>query len=175
MRVESWYDDAGTVKGLWFEFTADKEDELINLPKNTPVGAIASKAILSNFSRKYARTVEKTAEVIVPKLLEYLPWYYVRSAGVPKIIVHDNDIEEPNFLNEIFESKMLSDSKDDDQEINGIKFNVTHVKLRAKASRKYLPIVKHLPVDSIAVDPRVSDAHLDKLLHGKSMKLSGHS
>lgn len=138
VRVESWYDDTGTIKGRWFKFTADKEDERIELPDNTSVGPIGSKVILSNFQSKYAESVEKTAEAIAPKLLEHLLWYYVRSAGVPKVILYDDDIEEPLELDKIFKSEMLSDSRHEDLDINGVKFNITHVKLRAKASRKHV-------------------------------------
>ena len=164
VRVESWYDDVGTIKGRWFEFTADKEDELIKLPDDTTVGPIGSKVILSNFQNKYAESVEKTAEAIAPKLLEHLLWYYVRSAGVPRIVVHDDDNEEPLELDKIFKSEMLSDSRHEDLDINGVKFNITHVKLRAKASRKHViaycaaqRLVKEEPLDIAGLSNSISD------------------
>lgn len=164
VRVESWYDDDGMVKGRWFRFTTDNEDEPLDIPEKTTIGAVGSKIILSDFQSKYAQSVEKTAEAIAPKLLEHLLWYYVRSAGVPKIVLHDDDIKEPLKLNEIFKSEMLSDSKDDDLEIKGVKFNVTHVKLRAKASRKHViaycaaqRLVKEEPLDIAGLSNSISD------------------
>ena len=164
VHIESWYDDKGTIKGRWFQFTAENEDELIDLTDDTPVGTIGSKVVLSNFQNKYAQSVEKTAEAIAPKLLEHLLWYYVRSAGVPRITVHDDDVDKPLELHEIFKAEMLSDSKDDDLEINGVKFNVTHVKLRAKASRKHViaycaaqRLVKEEPLDIAGLSNSISD------------------
>lgn len=164
VRVESWYDDTGTIKGRWFEFTADNEDKLIELPDDAPVGTIGSRVVLSNFQNKYAQSVEKTAEAIAPKLLEHLLWYYVRSAGVPRIVVHDDDIDDPLELAEIFKSEMLSDSRHEDLEINGVKFNITHVKLRAKASRKHViaycaaqRLVKEEPLDIAGLSNSISD------------------
>lgn len=40
-----------------------------------------------------------------------------------------------------------------------------------KVAPQYLPIVKNLPKGSLAIDPGVSDAHLDRLLHGKKYEV----
>ena len=169
VRIESWYDDSGTIKARWFQFTTDKENELIEIPKKPPNGAVGSKVYLSDFHAKYAQSVEKTADAIALKLLEHLLWYYVRSAGVPKIILHDDDIDESLQLDEIFKRQVLSDSKNDDFDVNGEKFNLTHVKLRdkaAKASRKHViaycagqRLVKEEPLDIAGLNKSISDEH----------------
>lgn len=163
VKVESRYDDNGAPTGRYFHFTA--EDEVV--PKELPDNAmsdIGSKVTLSGFRPSYAQAVEKTAEAIASRLLEHLLWYYVRSNGVPHISVHDDDAAEAIHLNDMFKKEMLSDSKDDDLEIKGIKFNVTHVKLRAKMARKHViaycaaqRLVKEETLDIPGLSASISD------------------
>lgn len=68
VRGESWYDDAGSVKGRFFQFTAENEDQQIDLPENTPIGEIGSKIILESFRSTYAQSVEKTADAIASRV-----------------------------------------------------------------------------------------------------------
>ena len=166
VRIESWYDDGGTIKGRWIKFTTNNEDEPIDIPEETPTGEIGSKVYLSDFQTRYAQSVEKTASAIASKLLEHLMWFYVRSTGGPRIILHDDDIDDPLQLAEIFKDVMRSDFKTDDLEVNGKKFNVTHVKFRGKDSRKHViaycagqRLVKEESLDIAGLSNSIFDEH----------------
>ena len=166
VRIESWYDNAGTIKGRWFHFTTDNEVKQIDIPGQTLTGEIGSKVCLLNFQARYAQSVEKTVDAIASKLLEHLLWYYVRPTGVPKIILHDGDNDDPLQLNEIFKREILLESNNDDLEIKEEKFNIMHVKLRAKTSRKHViaycagqRLVKEESLDIAGLSNSISDKH----------------
>lgn len=138
VRVNSWYAANGQVKARWFQFTEKDEVEKIGVPEGTHQGEIGSKVILDGFRSSYSKAVEKTAETIAYRLLEYLLWYFIRSSSVPKIIVKDDYAEQAFDLDSIFENDMLSESKNDDFTIKDEKFNITHVKLRPRNARKHM-------------------------------------
>ena len=138
IKVESWYSDDDEIKPRWFNFSTEKEDEPFDPPKGTPIGQVGSKVVFDGFQEGYAVAVEKTSDAIASRLLGHLLWYYVRAAGVPTIIIHDDGAEAPINLNTVFDAERITDSKNEDFAIKGAKFNITHVKLRVKANRKHV-------------------------------------
>lgn len=135
IRIESWYDEEGITKARWFGFTAENEVQPIDAPSSK--GEIGSRVVLDGFLNKYAQSVEKTADSIACRLMEHLLWYFVRSTGVPRIAIHDDDVEEPLYLNELFKTELLRDCSSEEIEIKGIRFSIAHVKLRADAVLKH--------------------------------------
>lgn len=93
---------------------------------------------LMGFRPGYAKAVEKTAEAIAGKLLEHTLWYYVRSAGVPRIVITDDQADEPIELNDLFDVHMHGGSDHKTFTIKGVQFDITHVKFRARADRKHV-------------------------------------
>ena len=135
IRIESWYDEGGVTKARCFNFTAEKEVQLEDAPNSN--GEIGSRVVLEGFRAAYAQSVEKTADSIAFKLMEHLLWYFVRSAGVPKIAIHDDDADEALYLNDLFNSELVKGCENDSVEIKGVNFNIAHVKLRANAIHKH--------------------------------------
>ena len=135
IRIKSWYEEEGITKARWFDFTAENEVQPTDAPKSE--GEIGSSVVLDGFRTRYARSVEKTADSIALRLMEHLLWYFVRTAGVPQIEIHDEDAEDPLCLNDMFNTGLLKDWKEDSVEIKGVNFNITHVKLRRNATPKH--------------------------------------
>ena len=163
IRIESWYEEEGATKARWFDFTAENEVQSIDVPNSE--GAIGSRVVLDGFRARYAQSVEKTADSIAFRLMEHLLWYFVRSAGVPQIEIHDDDGEEPLRLNEMFNADLLKDWKDNSIEIKGVEFNITHVKLRANATLKHSiaycaarRLVKKVAVEMPGLTESISDS-----------------
>lgn len=93
---------------------------------------------LKGFRSGYAKAVEKTAETIAGRLLEHTLWYYVRSTGVPRIVVTDDQIDDPIELSDLFDAHMHGGSDHRTFTIKDVQFDITHVKFRARADRKHV-------------------------------------
>ena len=135
IRVESWYDEGGVTKARCFNFTAENEVQLEDAPDSN--GEIGSRVVLDNFRTKYARSVEETVDSIAFRLMEHLLWYFMRSSGVPRIAIHDDDADEALYLNDLFNSELIKDWENDSVKIKSVNFNIAHVKLRANATLKH--------------------------------------
>ena len=163
IRIKSWYEEEGITKARWFDFTAENEVQPIDVPNSE--GAIGSKVLLDGFRTRYAQSVEKTADSIAFRMMEHLLWYFVRSADVPQIEIHDDDSEEPLCLNDMFNTDLLKDWKNDSIEIKGVNFSIMHVKLRANATPKHSiaycaarRLVKKEAVEMPGLTPSISDS-----------------
>lgn len=164
VRIESWYEQDGLVKGRFFQFSLNDGATLLDQPAEASADHIGSKVFLEGFQPRYAQAVEKTAEAIANRLLEHLLWNYVSSNGVPRITIHDDDAHEALILNEILNEKIFSDSESQDFEIKGEKFNVTHVRIRGKSSRRHVisycasrRLVKEESLDIPGLNNSISD------------------
>lgn len=135
IRIESWYDEGGVTKARCFNFTAENEVQLEDAPNSN--GEVGSRVVLKGLRTEYEQSVEKTADSIAFKLMEHLLWYFVQSAGVPKIAIHDDDADEALYLNDLFNSELVKGCENDSVEIKGANFNIAHVKLRANATLKH--------------------------------------
>jgi len=68
-------------------------------------------------------------------LLEHCLWYFVRSEGVPKIIVEDTD--KSINLNDLYDSYMCESAHEETITIKDHVFDLTHIKFRALSSKKH--------------------------------------
>ena len=93
---------------------------------------------LKVFRSGYAKAVEKTAEKIAGRLLEHTLWYYVRSAGVPRIVITDDQIDDQIELSDLFDAQMHGGSDHRTFTVKDVQFDITHVKFRARADRKHV-------------------------------------
>lgn len=93
---------------------------------------------LKAFRSGYAKAVEKTAEKIAGRLLEHTLWYYVRSAGIPRIVITDDQIDDQIELGDLFDAQMHGGSDHRAFTIKDVQFDITHVKFRARADRKHV-------------------------------------
>ena len=64
-------------------------------------------------------------------ILEHCLWYFVRQGGAPKIVILDDG--ESASLDNLYEARMHSSAVTDEMLINGMRFDLIHVKLRANA------------------------------------------
>jgi hypothetical protein len=130
-------------------FKSDKRGkQRLNFTFNAASGIIKKKveAVASNakyqtsvhlegFQAKYQKANYKTCAAIANALLEHCLWYFVRSGGVPKIVIADG--QEVIDLDDLFESYMVESAKTESVEIKGQKFELTHTKLQAASSRNH--------------------------------------
>lgn len=138
VRVSSRFVDGGILKRRSFRFSS-RDEVTGGEPEAEPAEAdVGTRVELSGFKPAYAKSVEKTADAIAARLLEHTLWYFVRSAGVPNIILTDDQTDEPIALHDLFDVHMHAGSAHKDFEIKGVRFDVTHVKFRARSDRKHV-------------------------------------
>ncbi len=138
VRIESRFREEGEVRSRAFDFSREKEvlggqPELAEA--NMESGA---HVFLRGFKKNYAGAVEKTAEAIAARLLEHTLWYFVRKSGVPRIVVHDDQLEQAIELNDLFDEHMHAESSHEKFSIKGEQFDITHVKFRLRQDRKHV-------------------------------------
>lgn len=138
VKIESTYEASGELRSRAFEFSSDNEVDGGNSEAATDAETIGSKVSLRGFRKSYAGAVEKTAEAIAARLLEHTLWYFVRISGVPRIIIHDDQLDEPIELNDLFDKHMFAEASHEEFCIKGIKFDITHVKFRLRQDRKHV-------------------------------------
>ncbi|HUT09119.1 MAG TPA: hypothetical protein VMY42_01360 [Thermoguttaceae bacterium] len=127
--------DEGEMKSRSFVFNAVEgivdetlEDAAVDARNSTTVD-------LDGFEKEYRKNSLKTAPSIANSLLEHCLWYFVRAGGAPKIIVQDgSDVIE---LDTVYEHHMVSSAATDSFTIKDQEFVLTHVKMRATASRSH--------------------------------------
>ena len=138
VKITSTFNANGDRLSREFAFSRDQEvggGKPTDAPAAQPLG---SKVSLRGFRKSYAGAVEKTAEAIATRLLEHTLWYFVRTAGVPRIIIHDEQLDEPIELNDLFDKHMLAESSHKEFQIKGVQFDITHVKFRLRQDRKHV-------------------------------------
>jgi len=89
---------------------------------------------LVDFNQDY-RT-RKTGDAIAKSMVEHCLWYFARSGGAPKIIVHDEDQEI--LLDDLFENLMHSSAVTDQIQVKDSEVELLHVQLRANTSMAHL-------------------------------------
>ena len=90
---------------------------------------------LRGFEEKYRKVVPKRAQLIANSLLEHCLWYFVREGGVPDISVKDGS--NAYNLQELFEEYMHSSAVRQSIDIQGNKFDLTHIRFRASANKSH--------------------------------------
>ncbi len=139
VRVRSIFSDGEQLRKRKFTFSADREIDGGKKPtladKTSETETVVA---LHGFRQKYAQSVEKTADAIALRLLEHTLWYFVRSGGVPSIIIEDENSDNDIDLNDLFDQHMRAESAHKTFEVKGEKFDVTHVKFRLPADRKHV-------------------------------------
>ena len=86
---------------------------------------------LDNFESRYRDHSRKTLNAIAESVFEHCLWYFVRSGGAPTITLFDQS--ESISLDTIYEQKMHTTAVPDTVTINGVAFDLLHVKLRANS------------------------------------------
>ncbi|RCK31400.1 hypothetical protein TH9_15915 [Thalassospira xiamenensis] len=138
VNIVSQFNEGNNKYRRKFSFSKDREvdgGEAEYVPLEEQVG---SKLELRGFHKGYASAVEKTGEAIAARLLEHTLWYFVRTSGVPRIFVHDEQLEHEIELNDLFDKHMHAESSHEEVEIKGVKFDITHVKFRLRQDRKHV-------------------------------------
>lgn len=138
VHVESHYRDT---RGTWtraFDFSRDEEVTGGDPERASNEKPISTCVRLSGFLDRYARAVEKTPDAIASRLLEHTLSYFVRSTGVPKIRILDEQTDTEIDLRHLFDQQMLAGSEHREFRIKEVRFDITHVKFRARADRKHV-------------------------------------
>jgi len=86
---------------------------------------------LDDFQVKYRDNSRKTLNAIAECIVEHCLWYFVRQGGAPKITVFDADGRVA--LDGLYEGRMHSSAVADALTINGVAFDLIHVKLRSNS------------------------------------------
>lgn len=82
---------------------------------------------LLDFKENYKTHSPKTTKVIANNLLAHCLWYFVRPGGAPHITI--SDTFEQVTLDDIYEQQMLSSARPESINIQGVDFELIHVKL----------------------------------------------
>lgn len=134
VRVESIFIEDDTLKSRRFRFSPandvqpDGDVERTSAAKCTIVQ-------LEDFDQKYAEHAPKTVRTIALGMLEHCLWYFVRTEGVPEIVVEDGS--ERLTLDDLYDEHMHTGAHADRIEIKGQPFEITHVKFRAAVSKTH--------------------------------------
>ena len=90
---------------------------------------------LDGFEKRYQQASLKTAPSIANGLFEHCLWYFLRAGGAPHIVVQDEG--DTIRLDEVYENHMVSSAVPENIAIKDQQFSLTHIKLRATASRSH--------------------------------------
>lgn len=138
VNVESIFmDEDGEYKKRSFSFDAygiKGEKELEQLPEEVKRKTTVH---LKSFVEKYRDTVYKTTSTIANSLLEHCLWYFSRSSGVPRVVLHD-DNEETIDINQLYKQYMVSSATVESFSVKGKEFTINHSKLHTSSNRSHL-------------------------------------
>lgn len=164
VTVDSWFIDAEELRQRSFGFSRKSEVSGGEANASAETRSVGTRVVLESFHKSYAAAVEKTGEAIAARLLEHTIWYFVRRAGVPKIVIHDDQLDEPIQLDDLFDEHMHAESDHEGFVIKGVQFNITHVKFRLKQDRKHVlaycagqRLVLEEPIDMPGLTSSVQD------------------
>ncbi|MEA5161717.1 hypothetical protein U5903_13140, partial [Cereibacter johrii] len=164
VSIKSYFKEGDALKTRDFRFSGRDEVTGGDPFDDTQSSDTGTTVRLMGFRSEYAKAVEKTAETIAARLLEHTLWYYVRSAGVPRIVVTDDQIDDPIELNDLFDAQMHGGSDHKTFTIKDVQFDITHVKFRARADRKHVlafcagqRLVSEAPLEIRGLTASVSD------------------
>lgn len=137
VQVSSAFHESGTV--MQRQFTFDVAYDKANVdPAEQTDGPRHTTVKLCEFDPKYAAHAPKTLEAIAMGLLEHILWYFVRSAGVPAIYLHDEESGEEIALYDLLEQHMSRSSETQDFEVKEQLFTVTHCKFRSTKNKPHI-------------------------------------
>jgi hypothetical protein len=135
-RIDSTYlDNENILKNRKFVFRAPSgvQDEEITDARDQ---YRRTSIHLDSFVKRYRDASPKTAKPIGDSLFEHCLWYYVRDGGAPKIEVVDDDTTVN--LNTVYDEHMVSSAELESVELNGVSFELIHLKLRANANKQHM-------------------------------------
>ena len=164
VQVRSQYNEENSRWRRSFDFSLRDEVAGGEPERIAEVEPISTTVLLSGFRERYAKSVEKTSDAIASRLLEHTLWYFVRSAGVPQIEIFDEQADGPISLTDVFDQHMHAGSAKREFDVKGVAFDITHVKFRARADRKYVlaycagqRLVSEEVLDIPGLSPSLSD------------------
>ena len=133
-RISSTFEESeGKFKRREFVFDSDKGvDKEISSAVDSDSRITCVK--LDGFIDKYRKASRKTVEAIANSLFEHCLWYFVRDGGAPHITVIDD--ETTIELDQIYETRMMTDAEIQTIEIKNIRFDLIHMKLSASSNLK---------------------------------------
>ena len=138
VKVESTYkNESSELKSRGFIFNAKggvKESTSNEKIEKQP-GSVVK---LEGFKAKYRDATRKTVEGIARGLFEHCLWYFLRPGGAPRIVIHDS--EDTMNMDAVLEDSMHSSASNDVFEVKGENFEITHIRLKASASKSHYMI-----------------------------------
>ena len=133
--INSAYWDGDTLKRREFRF--DAESGICDLKgKIVETGERLTTVNLIGFDEKYRKNTPKTLTPISNSLLEHCLWYFVRDGSSPNIIVKDGT--DKISLDDLYEEYMHTSASNEEFEIKGQNFSITHVKFRASSTKSHM-------------------------------------
>jgi hypothetical protein len=112
---------------------------------------------LDGFREVYREVSAKTLDAISKALLEHCLWYFIRSGGAPKIRIVDFD--DFKDMDEVCSEHMLESSKTQTVQVQGVSFDLTHVKLHASSAQAH-------KIAYCAANRLVTEEAINGKLHG---------
>ncbi|WP_220743834.1 hypothetical protein [Shewanella colwelliana] len=91
--------------------------------------------LLGGFDKSYRKAVPSATLTIANALLEHCLWYFVREAGVPRMVVTDGTDSFDLF--KLFDEHMHAQASHEQIEICEQKFELTHIKFRTSSNKKH--------------------------------------
>jgi hypothetical protein len=95
------------------------------------VSANHTTVYLDGFMARYRDHSLKTLNAIAESIFEHCLWYFVRQGGAPTIEIFDEG--ESISLDDLYEQQMHTSAVADTLTINGVQFDLLHVKLRTNS------------------------------------------
>lgn len=90
---------------------------------------------LDGFRKAYRDASRKTVDAISRHLFEHCLWYFIRPGGAPTIIVKDD--QSQISLDHVYDECVYSGVKSEAVEVKGVKFDLTHIRLRTTTSQNH--------------------------------------
>lgn len=135
VHISSYFKEStGKIAKREFDFTTNgiSKDSKTNIDDNQPIQTTIS---LNNFLPRYRIHTPKSIASIAKVLLEHCLWYFIRKSGTPQIEIIDGD--KNIYLHDIYKEYQISIAPPHTFEVKGESFNITHIKLLTKLSRKH--------------------------------------
>ena len=129
--VSVFEDSEGKFRTRRFDFDAASGVDHESNEELSAVGSKETTVHLDDFKAQYRDSSRKTLSAIAESILEHCLWYFVREGGAPKITILDDG--ESALLDDLYEAQMHSSAVAESIQINGVPFDLIHVKLRSNA------------------------------------------
>lgn len=131
VQVESHFKSDGLIYQRRFTFSAEQGITGESSSQAQAGTCCGTKLTLDGFSARYRKYTRKSIRLIAEGIYQHCLWYFIRAEGAPNIEVVDDG--DRISLHEIHDEQIASELIQEDVDIKGRSFSLTHVRLRSNS------------------------------------------